>query len=220
VSDQFRKIPTDKLLRRVAEARAAGDWTAARSEWEACIARARERVVFVVDKYVYVKRWIPQSDHEDTVQDALIRAGKALVENMDSLGEDAFFAAVVQVAKYQCMDDARKHMRREQHEKALDEPVSSDAAEQRGRHDDAITAQATSDWQRDLRAVEVREALNRALSKLSEKERVIVTAKHLGLTDEELAERFETSVNNVQQLRSRALRKLRENKELRGLIDP
>ena len=98
MSEEFRKIPTETLLRRVDAARAQGDWTTARREWEACIARARNRVVVVVDRYVYAKRWIVEADHEDTVQDALIRAGRSLVHSLESLSEDSFFAAVVTVA--------------------------------------------------------------------------------------------------------------------------
>jgi RNA polymerase sigma factor (sigma-70 family) len=219
LSDRFRKIPTEKLLQRVAEARAAGEWTTAREEWEACIARARARVVVVVDRYVYVKRWIPERDREDTVQDALIRAGR-LVNSQDSLSEDSFFAAVVTVADFQCRDAGRRQMRREQHEKALDEPASADPDDQRRRRDSDVGGKATADWHRDSRALDAADALERALSQLGEKERAVVLGPKLGVSDEELAERFETSVNNVQQIRSRAHRKLRQNKELRGLIDP
>lgn len=219
LSDQYRQIPTDKLLRRVAAARAAGDWTTARGEWEACIARAMQRVGYVVERYV-AKGWIPPDEREDTVHDALMRGAKALVENLDSLSEDAFFAGMVQVAKYQCMDAGRKHMRREQHEQQLDERDESDSDGRKGRHDDAVREQATADWHRDVRAGEIQDVLARALAQLTERERKVVMSQRLGITDEELADEFETSTNNVQQIRSRALKKLRTNKELRGLIDP
>ena len=186
----------------------------------ACVTRARERVVNVVDRYVYAKRWILESDHEDTVQEALIRAGRSLVTSLDSLSEDSFFAAVVTVADFQCRDNGRKQMRREQNEKALDEHASADPDDQRGRQDPEIAKRATGDWHRDHRALDAGDALRRALAQLTEKERAVVMGPNLGVADDELAARFETSVNNVQQIRSRAHGKLRQNKELRGLIDP
>ena len=203
------------LLQRVAVARRRGDWTAARGEWEACIARSRERVVVVVDRYVR-RGWIPDGDREDTVQKALLRAGRALIVNLDKLDEPAFFAGVVRCADFQCRDDARRQVRREQHEKPLDARSSwNDDEDSGGRYDTELGVIATDGWNRDR---EIREAgawVDELVAQLpDERDRKLLTLQRLGLTDAAIADELGTSVGNVYQLRTRALKKLR------GLIDP
>ena len=214
MSDQYRKLPTETLLRRVASARAAGDWTAARGEWEACIARARERVVNVVETYV-AKGWIPRDMKEDVVQEALIRGARRLVRNLDSLAPDAFFAAMVRVAEFQCRDEGRRVMRREQHERSLDEPAGWSDDESAGRYDAALNREATSGWERAEDARDADRLFDELVPQLKNaRARRIILMQRLGIKDAQIAAELDISVANVHTIRSRAL------KELRGLIDP
>jgi len=214
-TDEFRTVPTAKLLARVATARADGDWRAASAEWWSCIARARERVASVVDRYV-AKGWIPKSQHADAVQEALIRGARRLVENLEDLGENAFFAGMVQVAKYQCMDHAEAEMKRQMRERSLDDPAPGrDEDEQRGRYDAALAKQARNDWERSLGAHDLQRLFDDLIPQLRDPraQEIVEADRSGGPTDDEFAERLGTSTNNVQQIRSRAY------KELRGLID-
>jgi RNA polymerase sigma factor (sigma-70 family) len=215
-TDEFRKIPTAKLLARVAQARADGNWRTASPEWWSCIARAKERVVNVVDRYV-AKGWIPRDQHGDVVQEALIRGARRLVENLEDLGENAFFAAMVQVAKFQCMDSAEAEMHRQMREKSLDRPASwaEDADEGTSQYQGALDKAARTGWERDFDARELRRQLDQLIPNLKDLRAREIVAADLdgGPTDAEFAEQFDTSVNNIQQIRSRAY------KELRGLID-
>jgi RNA polymerase sigma factor (sigma-70 family) len=214
VSDPLRTIPTRTLLRRVAQARADGDWRAARGEWHACIARARERVVIVVDRHV-AKGWIPSAERDDVVQEALLRGARALVENLDSFDEGAFFAGMVQCAKYQALDAARTHMRRERREKPLaGGATESDPEGESGRHVAAANRAAEEHWRREAEIRTAGQTLDELIPRLRDaRAHTLLTLQRLGVPDREIAERLGVSLANVHTIRSRALR------ELRGLID-
>lgn len=211
LSDPYRAMRTETLLRRVALARARGDWRSARAEWEACVARARVRVASVVDRH-----YEGDDDHEDVVQEALVRGGRSLVENLDDLGEPAFFAAMVQCAKYQCLDSNRSYRARKRHEAgSLDAGGRSDDETAAGRQDRLTAGEALERARRDEEARDASRRIDEALPRLRDpRARRIITYDRLGsLPDSQLAEAIGTSVANVQQIRSRAL------KELRGLIE-
>jgi len=214
VSDPYRQIPTEKLLRRVADARAAGDWTTARGEWEACIARARERVVNVVDRYVR-KRWIPEADHEDVVQEALVRGSRALVKNLETLTEPTFFAAMITCAHRQCQDDGRKVLRRRKHEKSLDEPAGWSEEEPMPRYWREEARDAQRSYERGAGQRDLQHTLDDAIARVkNERWRKLLTLQRLGVEDAQIAEELGISIANVHTSRHRAF------KELRGLIDP
>ena len=214
MSDSYRSTPTATLLHRVARARHAGDWREAENEWQACIARARERVVTVVDRYV-AKGWIPRADRDDVVQDALLRGARALVENLESLDGGAFFAGMVRCAQFQALDAARRHIRREQHEKRLDAPSSwSTPDRDPGRYGAAAGRAAEERWRREDEIRTAEETLNELIPRLRDvRARKLLTLQRLGVADARIAKQLDVSVANVQTIRSRAL------KELRGLID-
>jgi RNA polymerase sigma factor (sigma-70 family) len=212
VSDRYRKLSTDLLLRRVAVARAAGDWTAARGEWEACVARARERVENVVRARYHGE------DADAVVQEALLRGSTKLVENLDRLDANTFFAAMVKVAWYQSQDSWRaEKAHRENVAGSLDQPAGNDP------EDDApgrfAKLQAREAHERARRGEEVADAARRvdeAIARLTDpRARKILTHDRLGgRTDAQIAEELGISVANVQTIRSRSLKKLR------GLIEP
>lgn len=203
------------LLQRVAVARAAGDWRAARGEWEACITRARERVENVVDGYV-VKGWIPRDESEDVVQDTLIRAGRRLVETLDRLDENAFFASMVRAADFQCRDEGRKQMRRQMKEKPLDQPSSrGDDGDATGRFAADEARQAEEQWLRDAEVRQAGKDVDDLIPRLRDpRAQKILTLQRLGHKDPAIAEELGLSMVNLYKIRSRALM------ELRGLIDP
>lgn len=211
--DSFRTTPTRVLLGRVAAARAAGDWTTARAEWEACVVRARERVVVVVDRYV-ARGWIRPSDAEDTVQDALLRAMRRLVETLDSLDEGAFYAGVATCAGFQCQDAARRQMKHEMKEKSLDAASWGEDGEARGRYEGAFGRAASEAWEREQAALDATSDLDALCARLrDERARKIFMLKRLGQEDPRIAEELGISVANVHTIRSRALR------EMKGMID-
>lgn len=219
VSDEFRKIPTAKLLQRVAEARDAGELDRVRGEWWACIARARARVEFQVDKAIHVKRLFPASERDDVVQKALERGARRLIQTLDDLSEGAFFAAMIKVAIFTCQDEGRAHVARDKHRgRSLDEAVGDEDGQTLQDH--LTEKQARREWDEVTTAGEYGEVIKRALGELSERERFVILAWQGGISDDGVAEHLQTSPNNVQQIRSRTLRKLSKNTELRGLIEP
>jgi RNA polymerase sigma factor (sigma-70 family) len=211
--DAYRHISTERLLRRVAEARAAGDWSTARGEWEACVMRARERVANVVDRYV-AKGWIAGADHDDVVQEALVRGGRTLVHNLERLTEASFFAAMVRCADFQCRDDGRKLLRRRRHERSLDEPAGWSGDEPVGRYAREEAREARAAWEREAEQQDFDRRLGDAVARLrDERARRLLTLQRLGADDASIAQELGISVPYVHTMRYRAL------KELRGLID-
>lgn len=213
--DEFRHVPTEKLLARVAQARANGDWKDASREWWSCIARARERVANVVGSRVG-RDLVPAAREEDIIQDALIRGARRLVETLDDLSEGSFFAAMIEVAKKQCLDEGRKYAR-EKKVRSIDgmSGWGDDGSESGNAFDHATRKRAglafeIGEDQRDFERI-----LDEAIPRLKdERARVILTSdREGGTTDAELAERLGISVPNLHKIRSRAMQ------ELRGLID-
>lgn len=214
MNDAYRQLPTRLLLQRVAAARRAGDWRAARGEWEACITRAKARVEVVVDIYV-ARGWIPPDDREDVVQDALGRAGRALVKNLDTLVEGTFFSAMITCAHFQCRDEARKIMRRQRHEASLDETFGiGDDGDEVGRFDRAFGELAEQTWRRGGEIRDADRRVEAAIDRLrDDRTKKLFTLQRLGMKDAMIAEELGVSMANLYQIRSRGLR------ELRGLID-
>jgi RNA polymerase sigma factor (sigma-70 family) len=198
VPDAFRHVPVSTLLKQVAHARAAGDWRTARPQWEACIARAKPRVEMVVDRYV-AKGWIRPADRDDVVQNALIRAHRKLVENLDSLEEHVFFAAVIKAADFQCRDDARKDLKRRQ----------------RSAHEDAAeAAESRQRWDREEEIRAANELVDDLMRRLpNDRQRRFVALQRLGTSDADIAADLGVTMDNLYQIRSRTL------KALGGLID-
>jgi RNA polymerase sigma factor (sigma-70 family) len=212
VSDRYRKLSTDLLLRRVAAARAAGDWTAARGEWEACITRARERVENVV------RGRYGGEDREAVVQEALLRGSTKLIENLDRLDENAFFAAMVRVAYFQAHDSWRSEAAYRVHVAgSLDQPAANNPDDDApGRFAKQEAREAHERAWRDEEATDAARRIQEAIEKLPDpRARKILTYDRLGgRTDAQIAEELGISVANVQTIRSRSL------KRLRGLIEP
>jgi RNA polymerase sigma factor (sigma-70 family) len=206
--ERVREQPTRMLLQDVARARAAGDWTAAKPQWEACIARARARVEIVVDGYVW-KKWIRQADRDDVVQRALLRAARRLVVTLDSLEERAFFAAVAQCADFQCRDDARKELQRR--ESSLIPESWDDAGDAYGTGE---VTEAELRYDREAEMNDASERVYAALDKLpNPRRKKLLTMQLLGATDAMIAEELGTTTMNVHTMRLRAL------KDMNGLME-
>ena len=107
--NEKRDVSIDYLLRRVAQARAAGDVEQARPEWEACVIRATVRVRAVVASYRTVNGDpIPRADRDDVVIDALDRAVRRMIHTLEKLNERSFMAAMGSCAENACKDHFRR----------------------------------------------------------------------------------------------------------------
>ena len=219
-TDEFRMVPTGKLLARVARARDAGDWRDAAPEWWACIARAKARVVYVVEGRA-LRGLIPRSRVDDLVQETLIRGARRLVVNLADLSEDAFFAAMVMVAKRECQTEGQKHKAAKGTTTSLDQP-SGRSDDDDPAFDQLTAKEAARAWELGNRHRELAQAFDRLIPQLrDERARAILTADRVGgVSDDDLADQLGITKPNLQQIRSRALRELAQNQELRGLIDP
>ena len=211
MSDSFRKIRTDMLLRRVALARARGNWREAQGEWEACIARARERVEVVVSRHSW------GNDADLVVQLALNRGAEKLVENLDRLDENTFFAGMVRAAKFQCLDTLRAEKARRDHEGgSLDASADWKSGDHSGPgvYDKQIARDAEEDARRREEILAASALCDELIPQLrDDRAQKLLTMQRLGLKDPQIAEELGVQVGNLHQIRSRAL------KELRGLIE-
>jgi RNA polymerase sigma factor (sigma-70 family) len=217
LSDPYRTLPTQTLLRRVAVARARGDWTQARPEWHACIARAKPRVEAIVDIQV-ARALVPSAERDDVVQEALNRVARRLVHSLDKLTEDSFLSSVVTATKLQCIDHHRRRKVATRGEAgSLDERAGwAEGESDRGRFDKAVAEQSTLEARREEEQIEAERAIADAIPRLNDpRARAILMADRVGsIPDDELARQLGVSTTNLYKIRSRAL------VELRGLIEP
>jgi RNA polymerase sigma factor (sigma-70 family) len=209
--DELRHLGIPELLERIRAARAAGEpWRAGR-ETEALIARSLPRVrnvvaAFRLPEHPHVK--VRPADRDDVVQDALRRAFKMLA-GFRGTSEGEWHAAVHTCTRFTCRDHLRAEVAAErrlagriQDEDAGGRPrFEGDLARLADRA--ALDAQAghdAADW------------LARAIETLpNPNQRAAIELTRDGWTTAEIADRLDTSVENVHQLRSRGFSLLRKD---------
>lgn len=151
---------------------------------------------------------IDRQDRDDVVQLAFVR----LLQMLDGFRGDRvpqYRAAMSTCIDFTCRDFARGRMRREMGiGGSLDETVGEDGAE--GRFD-ALLARLGARRQGDVEDGRLRlEDLARAMERLpSDDMRRVLRLTLEGYTSREIAERMSLTTANVDQLRSRGLRRLR-----------
>lgn len=197
---------TDFLLDRVARARAAGDFDAARPEWEQCVQRATDRVRTVVRAFRTGNGDpIPASERELVVNAALERAFFKMGGTLERFNETSFMAAMAKCAEFECHDQIRRmgrHAKRAAH--SLDDPDRAEPvaeAERRAADDEA--------------AFEAAHRIATAMERMSNAKRRRAVELHTdGHEYEEIAAALGVTVANAYQLVSRGKR------DLRNLMEP
>jgi RNA polymerase sigma factor (sigma-70 family) len=149
---------------------------------------------------------IPRDDWDDAAQDAWMRAVQALL----NLRQPAAFRGVLHSAiTNACMDWCRRDLR---HDKRRGGSIDETREAADGSSLGAMDAQLGRIAGRSpgiAERVAAADELDRALAALPERQRQVVRLTEQGYVSKEIAELLGESVANVDQLRSRAYRRLR-----------
>jgi RNA polymerase sigma factor (sigma-70 family) len=206
--DDLRKLKDSDLVALFAVARDGGvDPLRGKLAWETLVVRHYDRVRGLVETFRFPGHEtvrIADADVEDATQEAFLRVLNKLRFRGASLGE--FLKALRTTTYNSCMDFCRRTLARERHERgSMDEVREEPAAID---HDLAREAQYRHDDQRVGRE-DLDELLAALPSLPNENMRAVIVMSLDGAELPEIAAKLDTSPDNVYQLRSRALRKLR-----------
>lgn len=210
----MRERSDEQLLALVVVGRGGSDPEAAataRRAWQELVVRDIDRVRGIVAAWRLPGHdvRVDQQERDDAVQYAYLRLVKMLPTfRGDAMGQ--YRAAMATCVDYACRDYCRSKMRREMGiGGSLDERLPGADADGPGRFDRVIAA--LSEHGEDERA-EGRMALDaiaRAIDELpNENMKAVLRLSLEGFASKEIAERLDLTPANVDQLRSRALRRL------------
>ena len=211
---ELRRRSDDQLLALVADGRADAATAAketARLAWNELIERDKDRVRALVATWHLPGKdvRVASEDRDDATQHAFYRLLKMLANfRGDVLPQ--YRAAMATCVDWACREFCRREMRYEMGlGGSLDEPLVADDGEGAGRFDSVIadiSDQMESDRQNGRASVD---AVARAVEALpNENMKAVLRLTMEGYSSREIAERLNLTVANVDQLRSRALRRL------------
>ncbi len=211
----LRRVSEDRLLRLVGalrESDAPAERETARRAWNELIERDVERVRALVATWRLPGRpevRVEIGDRDDAIQHAFYRLLKML-SGFRGSAMPQYRAAMTTCIDWACRDFCRSRMR---HERglggSLDERLPSQEGDAEGRFDAAV-AKLSGRRHADAEAGRERlEALAHAIASLpSDDMRSVLRLTLEGHRSREIADRLDLSVANVDQLRSRGLRRL------------
>lgn len=194
------------------ESRDAEVREAARRAWRRLVALEHDRVRAIVTLFRFPDRpgvRIPREHVDDVSQEAFARILEML-DGFRGMKHQQLSAAVATATRFTCMDWCRRELGR-----ARREVVSLDSAADGAGALDAseieIARRSSLEHHDQLAARQELESLAVALRDLPTHQRDVVRLTAVGYDSEEIASLLGLSRVNVNQLRSRALRRIREH---------
>jgi len=185
---------------------------AARLAWRRLVALEHDRVRAIVTLFRFPDRpgvRIPPEHVDDVSQEAFARILEML-DGFRGMKHQQLSAAIATATRFTCMDWCRRELSRERREVAsLDS--AGDGAGALGASDVEIGRRSSLEHDDQLAARQELESLAGALRDLPSQQREVVRLTAVGYDSEEIASLLGLSRVNVNQLRSRALRRIKEH---------
>jgi RNA polymerase sigma factor (sigma-70 family) len=215
-SDRFQR-DREALLVDVIAGRGSHDpelRDAARLAWRRLVALEHDRVKAMVTLFRFPDRpsvRVPREHVDDVSQEVFARI-LGMLDGFRGLTPQQLSAAIATATRFTCMDWCRRELGRKRREvgsldATADTPAGSSLPEIE------ITRLSTLEHQDQLAAREELDALAGAIRDLpSDQQREVVRLTAVGYDSEEIATLLGLSRVNVNQLRSRALRRIREHR--------
>jgi RNA polymerase sigma factor (sigma-70 family) len=202
----------DELLALVVASRAADDPGVARVAWNELIGRDVDRIRALVATWRLPGRdvRVAVQDRDDAAQHAFYRLLKML-ENFRGDVVPQYRAAMATCVDWACREFCRREMRHEMGVGgSLDEPAVGEDGESGGRRFDPVVAEASAELERDREnGRATMDLVAQAIEGLpNENMKAVLRLTMEGYQSREIAERLDLQVANVDQLRSRGLRRL------------
>jgi RNA polymerase sigma factor (sigma-70 family) len=209
----FGLLKDDELVRLFAHARDKGDRDRAVEIWEEIVTRHFDRVVAMVSAWRYPGSGdrVQEKDRDEAISLALWKVGKKLVGTFKGTTLPELRAAMKRAVDFACRDTLRRVGAYEKHQAgSLDEPASEDS--NLSRYEEELSDEGGFDeFERNEERRSAAERVAAALKKVpSEDMRRVLELTLDGLEVAQIAAQLNTSKDNVYQLRSRGMKKLKE----------
>jgi RNA polymerase sigma factor (sigma-70 family) len=193
----------EELIRLFARARDRGDRDRAVEIWEQIVMNNADRVSAWVAAWRYPGSGdrVQEADRDEAVSRALWKVGRKMVDTFQGGTLPELRAAIKRAVDFACRDTLRHVATYERHHaRSLDDDTGVEPADEGGFD--------------ELERAEEREAtterLRGALQQLPDKQRQVLELTLDSTPVPQIAATLDTSENNVHQLRSRGLKKLKE----------
>lgn len=185
----------------------------ARRAWRRLVALEHDRVKAIVTLFRFPGSpgvRVPRAHVDDVSQEVFARI-LGMLDGFRGMTPQQLSAAIATAARFTCMDWCRRELGRERREAgSLDSTADSSGGP--GPSEFEIARLSSLEHHDRLAAREELESIASALRDLpSEQQREVVRLTAIGYESEEIAELLGLSRVNVNQLRSRALRRIREH---------
>jgi RNA polymerase sigma factor (sigma-70 family) len=207
-----RELGDDELVRLFAQARDRGDRERAVQIWAQIVENHADRVIALVAAWRYPGSGdrVQDVDRDEAVSLAFWKVGKKMVETFEGTTLPELRAAIKRAVDFACRDTLRRVAVYDRHHAgSLDEPAGEDSALSRYEEELADDG-GFEQLERQEEQATIAELLARALEQLPDKQRQVLELSLGSTTVPQIAAALDTSENNVHQLRSRGMRKLKE----------
>ena len=202
----------DELVRLFALARDKGDRERAVEIWDEIVTRHFDRVVAMVAAWRYPDSGdrVLEKDRDDAVSLALWKVGKKLLDTFEGTTLPELRAAIKRAVDFACRDTLRRVAAREKRQHgSFDEPAGEES--QLSRYEELLADDGGFDeLERDEERRLAAERVTAAIQQLKGKMRRVFELTLEGFDVPQIAAELNTSTDNVYQLRSRGLKKLKE----------
>jgi RNA polymerase sigma factor (sigma-70 family) len=206
------KLDDDALVRMFAKARERGDRERAAEIWAQIVHKHADRVIAMVSAWRYPGSGdrVQPGDRDEAISRAFWKVGRKMIDTFEGDTAPELRAAIRRAVDFACRDTVRHVATYDKHHAgSLDEPVAGGSTA--GRYD-AVLADSGGfeDLERSDERAEVADRVARALAQLPERNRQVLQMTLDQRSVPEIATALDTSEQNVHQLRSRGLKKLKE----------
>jgi RNA polymerase sigma factor (sigma-70 family) len=210
--NELGMLRDDELVRLFALARDKGDRKRAVEIWDEIVTRHFDRVVAMVGAWRYPGSGdrVQDKDRDEAISLAFWKVGNRLVGTFKGTTLPELRAAIRRAVDYACRDTLRRVGAYEKHQAgSLDEQAGDDS--DLSRYEEELSDDGGFD--EFERGEERRQATDRvaaALEKLPANQRRVLELTLEGMDVPQIAAALKTSTDNVYQLRSRGMKKLKE----------
>jgi RNA polymerase sigma factor (sigma-70 family) len=209
---EFGSLKDDELVRLFAHARDKGDRDRAVEIWEEIVTRHFDRVIAMVSAWRYPGSGdrVQDKDRDEAVSLALWKVGKKLVDTFRGTTLPELRAAMKRAVDFACRDTLRRVAAYEKHQAgSLNESAGEDS--NASRYEDELADDGGFEaFDREQEQRSAAERVAAALKKLPDNMRQVLELTLDGLDVPQIAAKLNTSKDNVYQLRSRGMKKLKE----------
>ena len=205
-------LKDDELVRHFANARDKGDRDRAVEIWEEIVTRHFDRVIAMVSAWRYPGSGdrVQDKDRDEAVSLALWKVGKKLVDTFRGTTLPELRAAMKRAVDFACRDTLRRVGAYEKHQAgSLNETAGEDSSASKYEEELADDGGFEA-FERDQERRSATERIAAALKKLPDNMRQVLELTLDGLDVPQIAAKLNTSKDNVYQLRSRGMKKLKE----------